>query len=147
MASRRIEDLHPYLANAYKKAVAEFEKAYPLSAQPFITSTYRSKEEQDALYAQGKKDPKKKVTNAKGGQSLHNYLPSFAFDIAFVKDKGVIDWNPKLFKDFAAIICRDPNMEWGGNWKAFKDTPHFGFKGFTWQMAMAGKQPNLNDIA
>lgn len=60
MASRRIEDLHPYLANAYKKATAEFEKAYPLSAQPSITSTYRSREEQDALYAQGKKDPKKR---------------------------------------------------------------------------------------
>jgi peptidoglycan L-alanyl-D-glutamate endopeptidase CwlK len=143
MGSRKLEDLHPYLANAYKKAVTEYEIKYPSSAKPFITSTYRSKEEQDALYAQGRTKPGNKVTKAKGGQSLHNYLPSFAFDIAFVKDKGVLDWSQKLFKDFAAIICTDPNIDWGGSWQTFKDTPHFGFKGFTWQMAKEGKQPTI----
>jgi hypothetical protein len=50
-----------------------------------------------------------------------------------------------LFKDFAQIICRNPYIEWGGNWKKFKDRPHFQFKGFTWQMAAKGKQPSYQE--
>lgn len=144
MSSRRIEDLHPYLGAAYKKAATEFEKAYPDDAKPFITCTFRSKDEQEQLYAQGRTKPGKKITNAKGGQSLHNYLPSFAFDMAFISGKdGKVNWSEELFKKFADIICRDQNIEWGGNWKGFKDTPHFGFKGFKWQDASQGKQPDI----
>lgn len=144
MASRRLEDLHPYLANAYRRAAAEWDMAYPLLSKPFVTQTYRSNEEQNALYQQGVIDPKKKVTNAKGGQSLHNYYPSYAFDIAFVDGKnGKLDWSIDLFKKFAGIICRDQNNEWGGNWKSFKDNPHFGFKNYKWQDAASGKQPAI----
>jgi hypothetical protein len=49
MASRRTEDLHPFLTAQYRKAASEFEKAHPTAAQPFITSTYRSSKEQDDL--------------------------------------------------------------------------------------------------
>ena len=147
MSSRRIEDLHYYLAAQYKKAVAEFEQCYPEAAKPILTFTYRSKVEQDALYAQGRTSAGPIVTNAKGGQSLHNYKPSFAFDIAFKKANGQLDWSEHLFKDFADILCRSPYIEWGGNWKKFKDRPHFQFKGFTWRMAAAGKQPNFDKPA
>jgi len=46
-----------------------------------ITSAFRSIAEQDALYAQGRTKPGSIVTNAKGGQSLHNY--GVAFDVCF----------------------------------------------------------------
>ena len=41
-----------------------------------------------------------KVTQAKGGQSAHNYNPSFAIDVAFVV-KSKTDWAEKWFKLFA----------------------------------------------
>lgn len=147
MASRRLEDLHPYLAAAYRKTAAEWDMAFPGLAKPFITQTYRSNEEQNALYNQGRTTPGTKVTNAKGGQSLHNYFPSLAFDIAFVDGKnGKVDWSLDLFKKFASIICRDQNIEWGGNWKSFKDNPHFGFNNYKWQDAAAGKQPTVTVV-
>lgn len=147
MASRRLEDLHPYLANAYRRAAAEWDMAFPLLPKPFVTQTYRSNEEQNILYNQGRTTAGNKVTNAKGGQSLHNYFPSFAFDIAFVDGKnGNIDWSITLFQNFASIICRDSNIEWGGNWKSFKDNPHFGFKNYKWQDAAVGKQPIINVV-
>ena len=147
MASRRIEDLHPYLAAAYKKTAAEFDIAFPGLSKPFITCTYRSKEEQNDLFSQGRTKPGNKITNAKGGESLHNYYPSYAFDIAFVSGKeGKIDWSEDLFKKFAGIFCRNQCLEWGGNWKTFKDTPHFGFKGFKWQDAAIGKCPKMNEV-
>jgi peptidoglycan L-alanyl-D-glutamate endopeptidase CwlK len=38
-----------------------------------LTSGYRSKKEQNELYAQGRSKPGQVVTNAKAGQSYHNY--------------------------------------------------------------------------
>jgi len=70
-----------------------------------------------------------KVTNAKAGQSPHNYNPSFAFDIGFIGIDKNMDWNPKLFKNFGNIITSMSSVtDWGGNWKSFKDAPHFELK-------------------
>ena len=77
MASRDKKDLRPELVQAYEKAVDEYKRLYPNEPQPFITCTYRSGEEQNKLYNQVPK-----VTNAKAGQSPHNYNPSFAFDLS-----------------------------------------------------------------
>ena len=140
--SRSLSDLHEYLANAFVKAQAEFKTLYPELPQPFITCTFRSRQEQDRLYAQGRTKPGMKVTNARAGQSVHNYLPSFAFDIAF-KRGNALDWDIDLFKKFAAIIAKDKNVEWGGSWKSFPDAPHFQFKNFTWKQAQAGEQPKI----
>jgi peptidoglycan L-alanyl-D-glutamate endopeptidase CwlK len=52
--------------------------------------------------------------------------PSKAFDIAFKKADGSLDWSANNFKNFAAIIKKvAPLVEWGGDWKSFKDLPHF----------------------
>ncbi|MCL6630685.1 MAG: M15 family metallopeptidase, partial [Armatimonadetes bacterium] len=55
-----------------------------------LVSGYRSQEEQDQLYAQGRTMPGKIVTNARGGYSWHNF--GLAADYAFVKD-GHLTWN------------------------------------------------------
>lgn len=124
MASRSKADLNPVLVQAYDKALEKYEQTYPNAPQPFLTCTYRSNEEQEILF---KKRPK--VTNARAGQSPHNYKPSYAFDIAFIGVDKKLDWSPKLFKNFANIIAENPQVEWGGNWK-FKDAPHFELKGW-----------------
>lgn len=127
MASRDIKDCHFILADAYPKAEAKFKQLYPNLPQPFRTCTYRSSEEQDALYLQ-----KPKVTNAKGGESPHNYLPSLAFDIAFIGANKKLDWSNDLFQKFADILKEiEPRIEWGGSWLKFKDAPHYQL--FNWK--------------
>jgi hypothetical protein len=34
----------------------------------------------------------------------------------------------EAFHKKAAIIAEKYNIEWGGNWKSFKDYPHFEYK-------------------
>ena len=116
MTSRSIEDLHPLLAYAFGKAESEYLLRYPEAPKPILTCTYRDKAEQLALYNQAtdKKDndgdgkideSDERVTNAKPGESPHNYLPAPAFDVAFADKYSGITW--------------------GGNFKSLLDLPHF----------------------
>lgn len=124
MPSRSKSDLMPLLAQAYDLAVAKYQQTYPNAPQPFITCTFRSDEEQEKLF---RKRPK--VTNARAGQSPHNYKPSYAFDIAFIGLNKQLDWSNKHFANFATIIkAIEPQVEWGGDWAKFKDAPHFQLK-------------------
>jgi peptidoglycan L-alanyl-D-glutamate endopeptidase CwlK len=114
------------LVAAYDKAARYYADLNPTAPQPFITCTHRTNEEQEQLFKQ-----RPKVTNARAGQSPHNYKPSYAFDIAFIGLNKKLDWSPELFKNFAEIITViEPQVEWGGNWK-FKDSPHFEVKNWS----------------
>lgn len=126
MASRSKADLNLTLTHAYDKAAEEYRCKYPNEPQPFITCTYRSNVEQQALYDIGRRIKGKKVTNAGPRQSPHNHNPSFAFDIAFITLQKKLSWDPKLFENFAEIIKSiSSSVVWGGDWKTFKDRPHF----------------------
>lgn len=124
MTSRDVNDLHPTIKMKWFQAHDLFKKMYSSEPEPIITCTHRSCKEQDELYAQGRTVAGKIVTNAKGGQSNHNYLPSPAFDIAFKNNDGSIDWNEVNFERFASI-AKGCGLEWGGDWHSFKDKPHF----------------------
>lgn len=69
MASRRLEDLHPVLWDRAERFVARCAER---QVDVLIVCTWRSDEEQEALYAQGRTKPGAKVTNARAGQSAHN---------------------------------------------------------------------------
>jgi peptidoglycan L-alanyl-D-glutamate endopeptidase CwlK len=126
MPSRDTNDLHPILRNAYYKAIDVYKVNYPNDPQPFVTCAFRSNDEQTKLY-----NTKPKVTNAKAGESPHNYKPALAFDIAFVGLNKKLDWNKELFGKFADILeVIEPRIEWGGAWKSFKDAPHFELNGW-----------------
>jgi peptidoglycan L-alanyl-D-glutamate endopeptidase CwlK len=105
-----------------------YNKLYPNDPIPFLTCTHRDNAEQSELYAQGRTTGKmgKIVTNAKAGQSPHNYKPALAFDVAFKKKDGTLDWNPKLFIKLYGIIQGNyPGLvKFGGDFK-FKDYPHY----------------------
>lgn len=125
--SRSISDLLPQvqpLANAF------IEKCKAVGIDVLITSTYRDKESQAALFAQGRTTPGKIVTNARAGQSFHNYR--VAFDIVpLVNGKPVWDTNNEnavLWKKCGAIGV-ECGLEWAGNWRTFKEFPHFQFTG------------------
>ena len=131
----RIRFLHPDLRDEVMKMYNEAnEKILPKDVRLRFSFTYRSIEQQDFLYKQ-----KPKVTNAKGGQSMHNY--GLAFDIVLLYDKNndgtfetasfVVDENWKKITE----CFKHYGWEWGGDWKTLKDYPHFQkvFKN-TWQM-------------
>jgi peptidoglycan LD-endopeptidase CwlK len=97
-----------------------------------VTQGLRTWEEQDALYAKGRSvaplGKKYFVTMAKGGQSYHNF--GLAFDIVVLDSVGKADWDPSHagWKE-AAVVGKSLGLEWGGDWKTFKDLPHFQYIG------------------
>ena len=86
-----------------------------------ISQGLRTIKEQDDLYAQGRTRPGKIVTNAKGGDSFHNY--GLAIDVVIINPNGTANWS-RLSADVVRIAAQE-GFEWGGNWRTFKDYPHF----------------------
>jgi hypothetical protein len=98
-----------------------------------ITNGYRSTEEQNKLYCQGRPKDQfcvdnnlptdgKRVTTKKGGCSKHNYKE--AFDVYFTKADGNPDLGTQMTEDVAKI-GEELGLEWGGRWTDFTDKPHF----------------------
>ncbi len=132
----KIELLHPKLRGEVKAIYSEIAAALSGKAICRFTSTLRTFEEQDALYAQGRTKPGPVVTKARGGQSYHNY--GLAIDIVLLVDKdndgvfekpswdtnGDFDVDGKSdWQEIVAIFKRH-GWEWGGDWR-FLDLPHF----------------------
>jgi peptidoglycan LD-endopeptidase CwlK len=134
--SDRIQQLHPAVRAEMLKIVSECDLALTGKAKVRITQGLRTFKEQNDLYAIGRTQPGKKVTNAKGGQSIHNY--GFAVDICLVIDgktaswDTVKDWDNDQVADWyeCVKIFAKYGWDWGGNWKKFKDLPHFDKRGF-----------------
>ena len=94
-----------------------------------ITEGHRTNKRQQELYEQGRTTPGSIVTNAKAGQSIHNYR--CAFDVVFING----GYN-RSDKDWQSIgkLGKSVGLSWGGDWKEFKDRPHFDLTfGYSWQ--------------
>jgi peptidoglycan L-alanyl-D-glutamate endopeptidase CwlK len=103
--------------------VEKFDKIFPIT----VIFGVRTVAEQDALYAQGRTKPGKIVTNAKGGQSAHNF--GLAVDIG----PDPLDWSDEAAFDRMVekaremIIAFDLPIELGADFKNV-DRPHFQIK-------------------
>lgn len=129
--SRKLEDLTPRMQVLCKSFIASCKKQ---GIDVLITSTYRDNESQDALYAQGRTKPGSKVTNAKAGQSVHNWRE--AFDACVLKD-GKPDWNDIAKYNQIGAIGKALGLEWGGDWVSFKDLPHFQIANFKFPVVVS----------
>ena len=89
-----------------------------------ITSTYRSDEEQNVLYAQGRTTPGSVVTNSKAGYSMHNW--KCAIDFCPITN-GQYNWNDKALFTKVGNIGKSCGFEWGGDWTSFLDLPHLQY--------------------
>ena len=125
----RIKLLHPNYREQIKKWYLEINKQLPKGVRLRFTHTYRSIEEQNKLFNQ-----RPKVTNARGGQSIHNY--GLAFDIVILKEvhSGFwkVSWEVDKYWMQVANFFKSKGFIWGGDWR-FKDYPHFEVKGYKWQ--------------
>lgn len=142
----RLNTLHPLVRESAIRAYTKACKITPVGVHPFITETSRSFERSDALYNQpwDKKDndgdkkideADEKVTNAKGGDSMHNYDLALDF-VNLVKGemKWVVDANWML-----VVKCfKEEGWIWGADWdndgktraqgdkdEGLVDAPHF----------------------
>ena len=102
-------------------ARALVQKASSCGIQIKVISGLRTYAEQDALYARGRTAPGRKVTNARGGYSNHNF--GIAFDIGVFSGKAYQAESPK-YKAVGALGT-ELGLEWGGNWTSIVDQPHF----------------------
>jgi len=120
--SRLLSDLTGPMQTKYKA----FKKAMDAAGLAFVvTCTYRSQEEQDALFEQGRTKPGKIVTWTH--HSRHTQRD--AFDIAMFKN-GQIDWSNIAVYIKAGEIGEACGLTWGGRFKDAKgrprpDYPHF----------------------
>jgi peptidoglycan L-alanyl-D-glutamate endopeptidase CwlK len=121
--SRKIDDLHPIVQ---KKCLDFIHECKGQGIDVIITSTYRDAESQNALYAQGRTSPGKKVTNAKAGQSYHNW--KVAFDFCPIVN-GKAQWDDLDTFTKCGEIAESLGMEWAGRWKSFKELAHCQFTG------------------
>lgn len=149
MASRKLDDLLPEVASMARELL---HRCAARGITLLVTATYRSPEEQLALWMQGRaaladvnaqrravglapitaEENARRVTNAKPGQSLHEQRR--AFDVVPVRDvdaDGDLDaeWGSP---DWLTIGEQGERcgLEWGGRWpKKKRDRPHFQLKG------------------
>ncbi|MCP5282260.1 MAG: M15 family metallopeptidase [Rhodoferax sp.] len=102
-------------------ARALVQKAARNGIQIKVISGLRTYAEQNALYAQGRTQPGRKVTNARGGYSNHNF--GIAFDVGVFEGTRYLGESPK-YKAVGALGM-ELGLEWGGSWKSIVDEPHF----------------------
>lgn len=127
----RIQLIHPKLRLEATAIYNEICSALNGSAICRFSYTLRTFAEQDALYLK-----RPKVTNAKGGQSYHNY--GLAIDIVLLVDKDKngtfesaswetnVDFDGDGKSDWIEVVSifKRYGWDWGGDWK-FTDKPHF----------------------
>lgn len=121
--SRNLNDLHPKVKVLCEKFISECKKQ---AIDVLITSTYRDAASQNALYAQGRTTPGKIVTNAKAGQSFHNWRVAFDF-VPIVNGKA--QWNDLETFNKCGVIAESVGLEWAGRWKKFKELAHCQYTG------------------
>ena len=114
---RRLEGVHPDLVRVVKRAIE-------ITTVDFaVTEGLRTKEKQEQLVKAGA---------SKTMRSRH--LTGHAVDLAAVIGSEV-RWDWALYPQLANAMKSAANelnvpIEWGGDWKTFKDGPHFQL---TWE--------------
>ena len=138
----KIDTLHPLIREEVRTLVNKINtEVLKSNVKMVVTQGLRTFAEQDALYAQ-----KPKVTNAKAGQSLHNYGLAFDFCLA---EGGRTIWD--VAKDFdgdkvadwmeVARVFKAAGYTWGGDFRSIHDAPHFEKTfGHSWQDLLIIKQ-------
>lgn len=138
---QRINEAHPKIRKQLLEQYKEANNLLGKGSRLRFAYVYRSNELQDKLFNQ-----KPKVTNAKGGQSIHNY--GLAFDIVLLYDNDgngtfeeaswsmIRDYDKDSIADWMEVTnyFKSKGWQWGGDWKNFKDNPHFEMNfGHTWR--------------
>jgi peptidoglycan L-alanyl-D-glutamate endopeptidase CwlK len=134
--SRKLEDLIPQAKERVERFIA---LCHEQGIDLLVTSTFRDHESQGELYEQGRTKPGKVVTNAKPGESWHNYR--CAVDVVpLVNGKPNWDGSDPIWQTIGEL-GEQAGLEWAGRWHSFKELAHFQYTGgLTLADLKAGKE-------
>ena len=134
--SRSLDELLPMVRTRVDKFI---ELCDEHGIDLLVTSTYRDNASQEELYAQGRTRPGKVVTNAKPGESWHNYR--CAIDVVpLVNGKPNWDGSDPIWETIGQL-GEQAGLEWAGRWRSFKELAHFQYTGgLTLADLKAGKE-------
>lgn len=134
VTKERITLLHPKIRDVVTRTLEKLETELPTNIDIRITQALRTFTEQDALFNKGRSTPGPKVTNARGGESIHNY--GLAFDFVLLID-GKVSWEVDANWKKVATTFKAEGFTWGGEWKSIKDYPHLERTfGYSWQQLL-----------
>jgi peptidoglycan L-alanyl-D-glutamate endopeptidase CwlK len=119
------------LCHAFASMLNIFERRLREADLPFhLFMGLRTFEDQDELYAQGRTKPGRIVTNARGGDSWHNYGLAADWVLDGDTEKPGIQWSWET-RGLTGTqwhrmgeLAESCGLEWGGRWKRFPDLPH-----------------------
>jgi peptidoglycan L-alanyl-D-glutamate endopeptidase CwlK len=111
-STNSLKGVHPDLVKIFTHAHAMAE------VKPVVTEGLRTVARQKQLVAKGAS----RTMNSR-------HITGHALDVAFIFGREV-RWDWPLYKTFADVMKKAAkelglNIEWGGDWKSFKDGPHF----------------------
>ncbi|WP_411834477.1 M15 family metallopeptidase [Neobacillus niacini] len=138
-------ELHPVVRERSNQLV---QQAADKGIVMVITDDFRSAEDQDRLYEQGRTAAGNIVTHARGGESFHNF--GLAIDFAIKTPSADVIWdmqydsNQNGKSDWGEVVemAKALGFEWGGDWAQFKDYPHLQMNfGLTLADLQNGKRP------
>ena len=122
--------LHPFIAKRLSSILDAINAQLPSGHEAKLISAHRTPADQLNLFKQGRTFKNgtwvktgSVVTNLDGyiKRSRHNYLPCTAFDTGIFKDGNYLPESP-LYMHIAK--GKTFGMDWGGDWRKFKDRPH-----------------------
>ncbi len=127
---KNLDTLAPQARAKFVKLLEEAQRLMPVGVTVELISGTRTAAEQDALYASSRTKPGPWRTNARAGQSWHNY--GVAVDLGLFKGGKYLDEkdereSTRLYGVVAKWATAN-GFEWGGSWSR-ADPPHFQLAG------------------
>ena len=138
-------NIHPTARMLFQRVLDELVS---LGYTPVVVEVYRSPARQRMLYAQGRTDAQliakgytqSEITQYRNAgftsdkrvvsHTLHSmHSKGRAMDIAWLVDGRVSYSVPNSWWDMYGAIARKHGLNWGGDWKTFKDRPHIEYRG------------------
>lgn len=142
--------LHPIVKKRTNQLIQQAAKK---GITVVITDDFRSGKAQDELYQKGRTVSGNIVTNAKGGESYHNY--GLAVDFALKTPSENVIWDMKYDgnkngkSDWYEVVdlAKKLGFTWGGDWPNFKDYPHLQMDfGLSITDLQNGERPNDSSL-
>ena len=125
-SEERLKGIEPVLIAIIKEAITDSPYDFGIPQYGGL----RTAEDQHSLYQRGRDLPGSIVTNVDGYDKKSYHQTGKAFDIyGFVDgkatwDKGVLTSIARHLQEVAKD-CFGVELTWGGDWRSFKDYPHF----------------------
>lgn len=125
--------VHPRILEVLEQIIDRIDNESNGEIKAKVLSTNRTPQEQFELFKKGREFRNGNWVKIRGGRhvtnidgfskmSRHNYLPSLACDFGLFRGgKYLLD---DASYNIIGLAAKDAGLNWGGDWRSFKDKPH-----------------------